>query len=305
MIACEPSDSVLAALLQANDDLLAAVHSWDTTASRLVMLQSRSATPAPADIQQPASSQVAANLEVLDSSSSSTSASDMTPSTAASGGLFWSHLEAAPKVQLPGSTSQQQVQPQHQARAGPSSQQSYPSLLDSSPAQSQHGASIRQQQGSSQKQSSSRSHLDGLAGLQPQYPHQSLVSSHQQSPDAASWQGFRADGSMPAALSSNSMQSEGQSKAGNRADGVQEFPGSVLNYRLATPEHSGGLGQEMSFSQDGAAEALMQGSQAWPEASVEPQSNSSFEAVAGQQPFDPFTGTSSLHAVETVFSKFP
>ena len=298
MIACEPSDSVLAALLQANDDLLAAVHSWDTTASRLVMLQSRSATAAPAQSLPSASSDVAATPEVLDSSSSSTSASDMTPSTAASGGAFWSQLEAGSNVQLPRSSSQQQQsQPQPQALAGPFSQQSYPSLLDSSPAQSQPGASIRQQHDSSQKQSSSGSHLDDLAGLQPQYPHQSLAPADQQSRDNASWQGLRADGSMPAALSLNSMQSEGQGKAGSRVDGVQEFHGSVLNYRLATPKHAEGLEEESRFFQDGAAEAPLQGLQPWPEAAPEAQPISSSGAVAGHQPFDPFAGTSSTYAV--------
>lgn len=303
MIACEPSDSVLAALLQANDDLLAAVHSWDTTASRLVMLQSKSATPAPAQSQQSASSRVAATPEVSDSSSSSTSASDMTPSAMASGGAFWSHLEAVPNVQLPCSTSQQQAQPQHQAEAGPSSQQSYPSLLDGSPAESQHGGSTRQQHDSSQKQGSSGNHLDDLAGLQPQYPHQSLVPSHQQSRDDASWQGFRAGGSMPAALASNLMQSEGQGEAGSPADPVQEFHGSVLSYRLATPKHSEGPEQESPFFQGSAAEASLQGSQAWPEAAVEAQASSSFGPVAGQQPFDPFTGASSIHAIAPPFSE--
>ena len=300
MIACEPSDNVLAALLQANDDLLAAVHSWDTTASRLVMLQSKSATPGPAQSQPSASSRVAATPEVSDSSSSSTSASDMAPSAVASGGVFWSHLEAVPNAQLPRSTSQQQAQqaqPQHHAQAGPSSQQSYPSLLDGSPPQSQHGASTQRQHDSSQKQSSSGSHLDDLAGLQPQYPHQSLVPSHQQSQDNASWQGFRAGGSMPAALPPSSMLSEGQSEAGSRADPVQEFHGSVLSYRLATPTHSEGPQQMLPFFQDNAAEEPVQGSQAWPEAAVEAQPSSSFGAVAGQQPFDPFTGASSIHAI--------
>ena len=301
MIACEPSDSVLAALLQANDDLLAAVHSWDTTASRLVMLQSSSATPAPAHSQQSASSQVAAIPEVSDSSSSSASVSDMTPSPVASGGVFWTHLEAVPNVQLPRSASRQHAQQaQHQARAGPSSQQSYPSLIDSSPAQSQHGASKRQQHDSSQTQSSSRSHLDDLAGLQPQYPHQSLVPSHQQGHGDASRQGFRADGSLPAALS---LTSEGQSEAGSRADQVQEFHGSLLNYKLATPKHSEGPEQELQFSQDSAAGAPLQGSQSWAEAAPEAQPSISFGAVAGQQPLDPFTGASSLHAIEPLFSK--
>ena len=196
MIACEPSNGVLAALLQANDDLLAAVNSWDTTASRLVMLQSRSSAPEPTQRQQSASFRVTPAPEISDSSSSSSSASDMTPATAASGGVFWSHLEAVPNVQLPGSTSQQhaqqaQQQQQHWARVGPSAQQSYPSLLDSGPAQGQHAASTRQRQDSSQRQSSDGSHVDdAVSGLQPQYPHQSLMyPGHQQLRDDGSWQG--------------------------------------------------------------------------------------------------------------------
>lgn len=303
MIACEPSDSVLAALLQANDDLLAAVNSWDTTASRLVMLQSRSLAPAPEATQRQhsASSRVTAAPEVSDSSSSSTSASDMTPATAASGGVFWSHLDAVPNVQLPGSTSQQQAQQaqqqqQHRAQVRPSPQQSYPSLLDDGPAQGQHAASTQQQHGSSQRQSSRNSHFEDVAGLQPQYPHQSLVSqSHQQVYDDSSWQdSLGAGASMPTALPSNSTQSEGQSGAVSRADRVQEYRGSVLNYRLATPKHSDQ--QQSPFFEESADEAPRRSSQPWPEAEAQASSSS-----AGQQPFDPFAGTSTTHASEYLF----
>lgn len=286
MIACEPSDSVLAALLQANDDLLAAVNSWDTTASRLVMLQSRSPAPEPTQRPQSASSRVTAAPEVSDSSSSSTSASDMIPATAASGGVFWSHLEAVPSVQLLGSTSQQQAQQvqqqqHHRARVGPSPQHSYPLLLDSGPAQGQHAASTRQQHDSSQGHSSGASHFDDVAGLQPQYPHQSLVSpSHQQLHDEGSWHGsLGAGGSMPTALPLNSTRSEGQSKAGSRADRVQEYRGSVLNYRLASPKHSGAPQQQSPFFQEGADEAVTQSSQAWPEAAAEAQPSSRAAAL--------------------------
>ena len=293
MIACEPSDSVLAALLQANDDLLATVNSWDTTASRLVMLQSKSAATTSVHSQQSAT-RVATTPDLSDSSSNS--ASDMTPTTAASGGVFWSHLEAGPPVK-PRSTpqeTQQQRQPQAER-----SQQSYPSLLDSGPAQRQDGVSMgSQQHDSSQRQSSS--HLDDLAGLQPQYPHQSLAPNHQQNRGDASWHGFMAGRSMPSALSS--VQSEGQNRAASHAGGPQEFHGTVLSYRLAAPKHTDGSDQQSLIQDDSVAEAPMQGSQSRPEAATGAEPSSRTGPDARQQPFDPFAGASSMRVIEPPFT---
>ena len=97
---------------------------------------------------------------------------------------------------------------------------------------------------------------------------------------------------MPTALPSNTTRSEGQSEASSR---VKEYHGSVLNYRLATPKHSGGPQQQSPFFEESADEAVTQSSQPWPEAAAEAQASSS---SAEQQPFDPFAGGSSTHASE-------
>ena len=95
---------------------------------------------------------------------------------------------------------------------------------------------------------------------------------------------------MPTALPSNSTRSEGQSEANSR---VKEYHGSVLNYRLATPKHSGGPKQQSPFFEDGTDEAPRQSSQPWPEAAAEAQASSS---SAVRQPSDPFAGGSNTHA---------
>ncbi|KAL3141149.1 hypothetical protein ABBQ38_003497 [Trebouxia sp. C0009 RCD-2024] len=287
MVACEPVDSVLAILLQANDDLLAAVNSWDTTASRLVMLQSRSAAATSAPSQQPPSSRRAAS-PALSGSSSTNSASDLTPTTAASGGVFWSRLEIEPSTQNPrGSSHRQQAHQQQQQPQAESSHESYPSLLDSSSAQRQEKAaaagSNRQRHDSSKMLSSS-----GYAARQQQQNHQQQPTFQDQNPDDARWHAFGAGASMPAALSSGSMHPHGGGEASNRAEGLQEFRGTVLNYRPAAPQHTDGAEQQSRLVEDGSAEAHSQGLQSWSQAAAETEPSRSAGADFGQPPLDPF-----------------
>lgn len=288
MIACEPSDSILAALLQTNDDLLEAVKSWEATVSRLVMLQSRSAaTPAAAAStrsQGSTSSRIATTApELSDSSSSSTS--DLVPTTAPSGGLFWNHLEAAPPAQPPCSTSQQQQQPQQQ--------QLYPTLHKASPQPRQDGSvAADQQRGSSQMQSSS-SYLDDLALLQPQYPHQSAQSSQPSDGKDANWQAFGAATSLPSTLPSGSRNLDPQSGGTSTAEQHKEFHGSVLSYRLASPKHADVSEQQSFFDKDGIGQGQMQGS-SWPQVPAEARPSSNSAGTTSRQPSDPFAGEPAL-----------
>ena len=285
MIACEPSDSILAALLQTNDDLLEAVTSWEVTASRLVMLQSRSASAAPAPAstrsQGSMSSHVANTApELSDSSGSSTS--DLVPTTAPSGGLFWSHLEAAPPAQPPHSVSQQQ-------------QQLYPTLHKSSPQEMQDGIGATDwRQGSSQMQSGS-SYLDDLAGLQPQYPHQSAQFSRPSDSNDASRQAFGAAAGMPSALNSGSRYLDSQSQVASTAEQRKEFHGSVLSYRLASPKQADASQQLSFFDDDGTGSSQMQGTSR-PQASAEAQASSKDLGATSRQPSDPFAGEPPLSA---------
>ncbi|KAL3162469.1 hypothetical protein ABBQ32_010132 [Trebouxia sp. C0010 RCD-2024] len=291
MVACEPVDNVLAILLQTNDDLLAAVNRWDTTASRLVMLQSRLAAATSAPSQQPRSSRRAAS-PALSGSSSTNSASDLTPTTAASGGVFWSRLEVEPPRQNPPSSlHQQQVHQQHQRPQAESSHGSHPSLLDSSFAQRQEGAAAAganpQRRGSSKMLSSS-----SYATRQQQQTHQQQSTLHDQNPDDASWHAFGAGASMPAAPSAGSMHSQGGGEASNRAEGLQEFRGTVLNYRPAAPQHTDGADQQSPVVEDGSDEAHSQELQAWPQAVAEAEPSRNAGADFGQQPLDPFAVSS-------------
>lgn len=299
MVACEPVDNVLAILLQTNDDLLAAVNRWDTTASRLVMLQSRLAAATSAPSQQPRSSRRAAS-PALSGSSSTNSASDLTPTTAASGGVFWSRLEVEPPRQNPPSSlHQQQVHQQHQRPQAESSHGSHPSLLDSSFAQRQEGAAAAganpQRRGSSKMLSSS-----SYATRQQQQTHQQQSTLHDQNPDDASWHAFGAGASMPAAPSAGSMHSQGGGEASNRAEGLQEFRGTVLNYRPAAPQHTDGADQQSPVVEDGSDEAHSQELQAWPQAVAEAEPSRNAGADFGQQPLDPFAGKLA-HSIVRLF----
>ena len=298
MVACEPSDSILAALLQANDDLLAAVHSWENTASRLVMLQSRPAASASTHSQGSASSRIASTApEVSDSSSSS--ASDLVPTHAPSGGLFWSHSEAAPAPQPPRSSSQQQQasdqSQQRQQNRSEFGQQLYPTLFEGDSQQSQQrghgtgGAAARQQQGNSQMHSSG-SYLDDLAGLQPQYPHQPADLSHQTPDSDASWQAFGAHPSKPSALAVAPADADQQSAGSAAADQPKEFHGTVLSYRLATPKHALEAEQASPFDESDREQQHLQDSSQQPEPAPEAVASSSDLSRLREQSFDPFAG---------------
>jgi len=238
MVACEPSDSVLAALLQMNDDLLAAVGRWESTASRLVMQQSQSVAPL-ATVSAPgstASSRAAITTpEMSDSSTSSTS--DLAPTPVASGGLFWSSSSAATSRNIPHAAIQQQLPqqlPQQQQ------EQLYPSVYTSSvSAQTGRGSAARQDQDLGQL-ASHGNYLDDLAGVQPHYPHQTPASTNQSHASDTTWQVFGAGGGMPLALPSGTAAATGvkQAEAPGRADGTHEFHGTVLSYRLAEPQRA-------------------------------------------------------------------
>lgn len=305
MVACEPVDSILATLLQANDDLLAAVNSWDTTASRLVMLQSKSATAATTSApSQPTSPSHGAAPPGL--SNSSSSPSDMTPTPAASGGVFWSRLEAEPSRQVPRirSRRQQAHQQQQLPQANPA-HQSYPSLLDSSFTQRQEGAAAgsRQRPDSSKMPSSSSnsSNAAHVAGQQPQNSHHQQPILDRQIRNHE----FGAGASMPAASSSDSMTSGGHNEAAFQpAQARQEFHGSVLSYRLASPKHTEGADQQSPFLQEGNAEAHLQGTQPWPQAAAEAQPSGSAGADVEQLPFDPFAGKSACSTAQLFLSRW-
>ena len=266
-MACEPSDSVLAALLQMNDDLLAAVSSWNTTASRLAIQQSRSAAQPTASgtSQGSASSHVVSTTPEL-SDSSTSSNSDLAPTTVSSGGLFWSSTTAARPTQLPYSPAQQlpqQLPPQQGLQP--------------------------QNRGVSQLHSNG-SFLDDLAGLQPQYPHQSVTRPHDED---ASWQVHEAGAGLPSALPPGSAAAAAgrQTQLLGRSEPVQEFQGSVLSYRLAEPQTVGGSGHQPDFSIDEEQEQA-EASASWFDAPAGSQSNMFQPEDAGNEPFDPFAGTS-------------
>ena len=293
MVACEPSDSVLAALLQMNDDLLAAVSRWESTASRLVMQQSQSAAPL-ATVSAPgstASSHVAITTpELSDSSTSSTS--DLAPTPVASGGLFWSSSSAATSRNVPHAATQQQL-PQQAPKQQQQQQQEqlYPSVYSGSvSAQPGRGSAARQDQGLGPS-TSPGNYLDDLAGVQPHYPHQTPASTNQSHGSDTTWQAFGAGDGMPSALPSETAAAAtgvAQTEASGRAEAPHEFHGTVLSYRLAEPQPAGGLMQdpESPLLREGNSELQRPAEDAasWLNGQEEATSG------AGPQPFDPFAG---------------
>ncbi|DBB01169.1 TPA: hypothetical protein ACH3X1_001055 [Trebouxia sp. C0004] len=284
MVACEPSDSVLAALLQMNDDLLAAVSRWETTASRLVMQQSQSAAPLPTVSAQDsaASSHVAITTpELSDSSTSSTS--DLAPTPVASGGLFWSSSSAATSRHIPHAVSQQQQQ-QQQERLYP---EVYSSGVNAQPGR---GSAARQDQGLGQLASHGH-YLDDLAGVQPHYPHQTPASTDQSHGSDTTWQAFEAGGGMPSALPSETAAATGvkHAEAPGSADASHEFHGTVLSYRLAEPQPADEPMQqpESPLLREGNSELQRpaDGAASWLNGQEEAITGAQ---LAGQQPFDPF-----------------
>ena len=290
MVACEPSDSVLAALLQMNDDLLAAVSRWESTASRLVMQQSQSAAPL-ATVSAPgstASSHVATTTpELSDSSTSSTS--DLAPTPVASGGLFWSSSSAATSRNVPHAATQQQLLQQVPQQQQQQQEQLYPSVYSGSvSAQPSRGSAARQDQGLGPS-TRPGNYLDDLAGVQPHYPHQTPASTNQSHGSDTIWQAFGAGDGMPSALPSETAAAAtgvAQTEASGRAP--HEFHGTVLSYRLAEPQPAGGLMQdpESPLLREGNSELQRpaEGAASWLNGQEEATSG------AGQQPFDPFAG---------------
>jgi len=286
MVACEPSDSVLAALLQMNDDLLAAVSRWESTASRLVMQQSQSAAPL-ATVSAPgsaASSHAAITTpEMSDSSTSSTS--DLAPTPVASGGLFWSSSGPATSRNIPHAATQQLPQqlPQQQQQQ---QEQLYPSVYSGSVgAQRGRGSAARQDQGLGQL-ASHGNYLEDLAGVQPHYPHQTPASTIQSHGSDTTWQAFGAAGGMPSALPSGpaAATSIKQAEAPGKADAPHEFHGTVLSYRLAEPQRADEPESHLLIEGNSELQRPTEGAASW--------LNGQEEATSGaaQQPFDPFAG---------------
>ncbi len=291
MVACEPSDSVLAALLQMNDDLLAAVSKWESTASCLVMQQSQSAAPLATVSARgsAASSHVAITTpELSDSSTSSTS--DLAPTPVASGGLFWSSSGAATSRNIPHAANQQHL-PQQQQQQQQQQEQLYPLVYSSSvSAQPGRGSAARQDQGLGQL-ASHGNFLDDLAGVQPHYPHQTPASADQFNGSNTTWQAFGAGGGMPSALPSETAAGVKQAEASDRVDAPHEFHGTVLSYRLAEPQRADEPMQEPEspLLREGNSDLQRpaEGAASWLNGQEE---TSSRAQLAGQQPFDPFAG---------------
>ena len=288
MVACEPSDSVLAALLQMNDDLLAAVSRWESTASRLVMQQSQSAAPL-ATVSAPgsaASSHAAITTpEMSDSSTSSTSDLALTP--VASGGLFWSSSGPATSRNIPHAATQQLLQqlPQQQQQQ----EQLYPSVYSGSVgAQRGRGSAARQDQDLGQL-ASHGNYLEDLAGVQPHYPHQTPVSTDQSHSSDTTWQAFVAGGGLPSALPAETAAATSikQAEAPGRADAPHEFHGTVLSYRLAEPQRADEPESPLLREGNTELQRPAEGAASWLNGQEEAASG---VQLAGQQPFDPFAG---------------
>ena len=251
MVACEPSDNILAALLQMNDELLAAVSSWDSTASRLAMLQSTSTAAASATSASTAaghshgslpSRAASATAELSDSSSSSTS--DRVPTSVASGGLFWSSADAEPSQasaaqQVPQQQRQRQ-QPQQQQQQQQSFGQLYPSVYTSPGDELRNSSAAAARQGQDNP-SSNGNFLDDSAGTRPGYPHQAAAqaSASDFGISNADWSAFRSNGQAPSALPSRQAASGRQAETGIRPQPTTEFHGTVLSYKLAEPNADG------------------------------------------------------------------
>ena len=301
MVACEPSDSVLAALLQMNDDLLAAVSSWERTKPRLAMQQSRSAAPSTHSQGSASSSRVASNAPEL-SDSSASSASDLVPTPVALGGLFWSSTNAARPTQLTQAPAQQLPQQQQQQQQR---EQLYPSIFTSSAGDVQNrDTTARQGQGLGQA-SSSGSYLDDLAGLQPQYPHQTLSPAHQAHTDDATWQAFVAGAGVPSVLPSElrGASASRQAEVASRAQPAQEFHGTVLSYKLAEPQQTAQSPQEEESSLNSASGELQghaDGSASWFDEPAERHANGQLADTVGQESFDPFAGKQGHQCILTL-----
>lgn len=234
MVACEPSDQILAVLLETNDQLLSALTGWDATAQRLVMLQSQqppaafnsnhasSSNPASAT-QKPSS----AAAQLPSSSSTSNGSHDCPPAASTSaGGAFWDSLQAQAH-QSHGTQPQllhrpPQLQSQH---AAPQRAQDFASSSGRRGNDGQSENSMRQ------GAIASNSYLDELSGLPAsQYPHQKLQSG------GDTWQPFGAGPAQPSgpALASHRPQQAAHSQTVNSGPEQQHagYQGSLLSYAL-------------------------------------------------------------------------
>lgn len=303
MVACEPTDSVLAALLQTNDDLLAAVSNWESTASRLVMQESQSMTAASRSAlsQSSASSAHVASATPEASDSSTSSTADLEPSPAASGGLFWSSTTAAAPMQLPHASAQQPPQQHHQQPQ----QQLYPQIYTSNVSAEVGRASAARQDLGFGPLASNGSYLDSLAGLQPQYPHQLPAPGSQPQSSDAAWKGFGAGAGMLAALPSEPNATA--ARQSSRVNPPHEFHGSVLSYRLAEPQPAEAPLQQPESStirdnQDGKLNRQIESIAPW----LDGQAEASFtEELAHEQPFDPFGGKPFRHKLDACITSPP
>lgn len=205
MVACEPQDHILAVLLETNDQLLAAISSWDATVHRLTLVESQqpAATPSTSDTPSVGTQQQPDWV----GSSKQSSAEAAAPAVAPAGGSFWDSASPQANSAYPA---------QRQSHNAPFEAQS-----------SDHG--LPNLHNTAQASTSSSNYLDELGSLPvSQYPNQQLQS------DADAWQAF--DGGpaqVPATSSSPSRQAAQDPAARDATDpSLHEYHGSVLSYTL-------------------------------------------------------------------------
>lgn len=200
MIACEPSDQILAALLDTNDQLLSALTGWDATAQRLAMMHSHHLAAPPQPAHDPSSNpSPAASI----SNSSNNRRSDLDQHVGSSGGSFWDTAQPQ-RSQSHGS------QPQLQQQAGSSNSNALQGYRQGEQTARQAGVA-------------SSSYLDDLAGLPVSgYPHQQVQSG------GDTWQPFGAGPEQPLAPAASSKSQPEQAVDANTPRGG--YQGSVLSY---------------------------------------------------------------------------
>lgn len=201
MIACEPSDQILAALLDTNDHLLSAVTGWDATAQRLAMLQSQQqpGQSAPLHVSQSAAADAAEQLF---------GSGDNPPAaTPSSGGAFWGTVQPQTRQSHANQPQRAKHQPQHQQ----------------SPAVG--SSSARRQAQQSSRQGTGNSYLDDLDS-QTQYPHQQIQ------PRVDTWQPFGADSKQPSSNGPDQAPGLASSSRVQPAQASHSYQGTVLNYTL-------------------------------------------------------------------------
>ena len=225
MVACEPSDTIMAVLLETNDQLLSAVTGWDATAQRLAMLQSQQ--PAAASNHASSSNSASAvqipnpDFAQLPNSSSAGNGSLNYPTAAltSAGGSFWDRLQ--PQADQ-SHGSRPQLQP---TDATPQRAQDFASSSGRRVDDTQPENSIRQ------ATAASNSYLDELGGPPvSRYPHQQVQSGDD------TWQPFGAGPAQPSGPASASgwPQQASHSQAVNGVPRQQHagYQGSVLSYAL-------------------------------------------------------------------------